>query len=180
MGKASNYSSCDCFNSNNCLQVSSFPYSDASWKYVFFFFFFCIFGFIYGILYDKMYAFLQCAERQNLTVFWQYREWVGKGVAVFLFWVVAKMMCARRKNISDECNEIVVCKTSDQTTMESVVSAQHGLRAVYELVQMVNISMLKLWSIFISKARKVISMPKLRAHGFLLFYSTTEIFEEKD
>ena len=86
----------------------------------------------------------------------QCREWAGKAIAVFLFWVVVEMIQCRQRRTSEKMNEIVVCKASDQSTMESVVSAQHGLRTVYELVQMANIMLLKLQSLFISKTRKVI------------------------
>ncbi|CAK8575959.1 unnamed protein product [Lathyrus sativus] len=43
---------------------------------------------------------------------------------------------------------------SDKSTMDSVVSAQHGLYTVHELMQIANITMLKIWSILISKADK--------------------------
>ncbi|EXC31702.1 hypothetical protein L484_008792 [Morus notabilis] len=97
-----------------------------------------------------------------------YKEWVGKGTAGFLFWVVAKMISARKKRMSEKCNEIVVCKASDQSTMESMVSAQHGLRTVYELVQTANIALLKIWSIFISKARKHANMVMMALCGLAI------------
>lgn len=91
-----------------------------------------------------------------MNYFFQCREWAGKSIAVFLFWVVVEMIRARQRRMSEKMNEIVVCKASDQSTMESVASAQHGLRTVYELVQMANIMLLKLQSVFISKTHKVI------------------------
>ena len=89
-----------------------------------------------------------------------FREWIGKGMAAVLCWIVGMMMCARHKRIGDEHREIVLntASSSDdnkKTTMESVVSAQHGLRTLYDLVKMANISILKARSIFISKAHKV-------------------------
>ncbi|KAL5547221.1 hypothetical protein UlMin_006908 [Ulmus minor] len=87
-----------------------------------------------------------------------YKEWVGKGISFFLLWLVGKMLWARKNRINEKCNEIVVSRASDQSTMESIVSAQHGLQSVYELVQIANISLLKLWSIFISKAPKHANM----------------------
>ncbi|XP_062113593.1 uncharacterized protein LOC133824653 [Humulus lupulus] len=83
-----------------------------------------------------------------------YKEWIGKGIAVFLFWVVGYMVQARRNRLGERCNEIVVCKASDKSVRESVVSAQYGLLSVYELVQEANIALLKIQSIFLSKAPK--------------------------
>lgn len=81
---------------------------------------------------------------------------MGKAIAAFLVWVVAKMIRARQERIDEKCNELVVYTASEQTTVESIVSAQHGVQTVHEIVKKANVSVLKLWSIFISKARKVI------------------------
>ncbi|XP_058740104.1 uncharacterized protein LOC131612324 [Vicia villosa] len=86
-----------------------------------------------------------------------YMEWVGKGAAAFLVWVIVKMLEAREKKLNEQCNEIVINRSnmaSDQSTMDSIVSAQHGLYTVHEMMQIANIAMLKIWSIFISKADK--------------------------
>ncbi|KAK9951672.1 hypothetical protein M0R45_007108 [Rubus argutus] len=83
-----------------------------------------------------------------------YKEWVAKAIAAFLVWVVAKMIRARQERIDEKCNELVVYTASEQTTVENIVSAQHGVRTVHEIVKKANVSVLKLWSIFISKARK--------------------------
>ncbi|KAL5171753.1 hypothetical protein HKD37_16G044658 [Glycine soja] len=86
-----------------------------------------------------------------------YMEWVGKTFAVFLIWAIIKMLDARQKNIHDKSNEIVISRSSmasDQSTMESIVSAQHGLYTVHDMMQIANIAMLKIWSILISKADK--------------------------
>ncbi|XP_022966210.1 uncharacterized protein LOC111465949 [Cucurbita maxima] len=83
-----------------------------------------------------------------------FKEWLGKAVAALLFWVVLVMLQARKKKIQEKCDEIVVCTASDQTTMESIVSAQQSLQNVHEIVQAANIAVLKIWSIFISKTRK--------------------------
>lgn len=85
------------------------------------------------------------------------REWFGKAVAAFLFWVVMTMFQARMEKIRENCDEIVVCTATDQSTMESIVAAQQGLQNVHEIVKTVNIAVLKFWSIFISKTRKVYS-----------------------
>ena len=91
----------------------------------------------------------------QLTYIHGCREWFGKAVAALLFWVVLVMLQARKKKIQEKCDEIVVCTASDQTTMESIVSAQQSLQNVHEIVQAANIAVLKIWSIFISKTRKV-------------------------
>lgn len=70
------------------------------------------------------------------------------------------MLEARRKKIYEKRTEIVVRRSnmsSDQSTMESIVSAQQRLYTVHEMMQIANIAMLKIWSILISKAYKVLS-----------------------
>ncbi|OIT38642.1 PREDICTED: uncharacterized protein LOC109239154 [Nicotiana attenuata] len=83
-----------------------------------------------------------------------YKEWVGKAIAGLLLGIVATMVWARRRRIPDKVHRIVVYTGSDQTTMESIVSAQQGLRSVYDLIQTMNIVILKIWSILVSKAPK--------------------------
>ncbi|KAL6507821.1 hypothetical protein OROGR_024016 [Orobanche gracilis] len=83
-----------------------------------------------------------------------YKEWVGLAISGFLLWVVAKMMWARRARISEKHNKVVVRTGSDQTAMESIVSAQHGLRTAHEMLRETNIALLKIWSIMVSRAPK--------------------------
>ncbi|MCD9640499.1 hypothetical protein HAX54_025852 [Datura stramonium] len=83
-----------------------------------------------------------------------YTEWIGKAIAALLLGTVVTMIWARQRGIQDEANKIVIYTGSDQTTMESIVSAQHGLRNVYDLIQSMNVVLLKIWSIFVSKAPK--------------------------
>ncbi|KAJ8570157.1 hypothetical protein K7X08_006734 [Anisodus acutangulus] len=83
-----------------------------------------------------------------------YNEWVGKAIAALLLGIVAAMIWARRRRIPDKVHRIVVYTRSDQTTMESIVSAQQGLRNVYDLIQTMNIIILKIWSVLVSKAPK--------------------------
>ncbi|KAK7336285.1 hypothetical protein VNO77_16821 [Canavalia gladiata] len=102
-----------------------------------------------------------------------YMEWVGKAFAAFFIWVIIKMLEARQKNIDEKCNEIVISRSSmasDQTTMESIVSAQHGLYSVHEMMQIANIAILKIWSILISKADKHANLVMVAISGlaFLL------------
>ncbi|WMV28231.1 hypothetical protein MTR67_021616 [Solanum verrucosum] len=83
-----------------------------------------------------------------------YNEGVGKAIAALLLGIVAAMIWARRRRIPDKVNRIVVYTGSDQTTMESIVSAQLGLRSVYDLIQTMNVTILKIWSVLVSKAPK--------------------------
>ncbi|KAE8099738.1 hypothetical protein FH972_017694 [Carpinus fangiana] len=97
-----------------------------------------------------------------------YKEWIGKAIACFCLWVVAKMVEARRERINERCNEIVVSTASDQSTMESIVSAQHGLQTVHKVVQTTNIALLKIWSIFVSKTRKHADMVMIGMIGIAM------------
>ncbi|KAK4382127.1 hypothetical protein Sango_2900700 [Sesamum angolense] len=83
-----------------------------------------------------------------------YKELIGLAISAFLLWAVAKMLRARRERIPEKQDKIVICTASDQSTMESIVSAQQGLRSVHEIMQQTNIALLKIWSILISKAPK--------------------------
>ncbi|KAH0684478.1 hypothetical protein KY289_022230 [Solanum tuberosum] len=85
-----------------------------------------------------------------------YIEWIGKAIAVLLLGTVATMIWTRRRgDAPDKASKIVIYTGSDHTTMENIVSAQHGLRNVYDLIQSMNIVLLKIWSIFVSKAPKI-------------------------
>lgn len=66
------------------------------------------------------------------------------------------MMEARNNRVSERWDELVISTASDQTTMESIVSAQQGLNTVREMMQIANVTILKIWSLLISKAQKVI------------------------
>ncbi|XP_073128220.1 uncharacterized protein [Henckelia pumila] len=83
-----------------------------------------------------------------------YKEWVGKAISAFLLCVVAKMVWARCWGIPAKQDKIVIRTGSDQTTMESIVSAQHGLRSLHEMMQQVNITLLKIWSLLVSRTPK--------------------------
>ncbi|XP_057730083.1 uncharacterized protein LOC130945373 [Arachis stenosperma] len=92
-----------------------------------------------------------------LSLIITYMEWVGKAIACFLIWVIVKMLEARKNRICEKRKEIVISRTSmaaDQSMVESIVSAQHGLYTVHEIMQIANIAMLKIWSILIYKADK--------------------------
>ncbi|KAL3825638.1 hypothetical protein ACJIZ3_021667 [Penstemon smallii] len=81
-------------------------------------------------------------------------KWVGLAISALLLWMVAKMLRARRNRIPEKYNKIVIRTGSDQTTMESIVSAQQGLKSIHETMQQTNIAILKIWSILVSKAPK--------------------------
>ncbi|KAJ8492566.1 hypothetical protein OPV22_014287 [Ensete ventricosum] len=83
-----------------------------------------------------------------------YREWVGFAIAVVLMLVVGTMLWARRNRIGERHKEIVVSTTSDKTTMESIVAAQHSLKNLHEIVKTTNITILRIWSILIGKSPK--------------------------
>ncbi|XP_073277122.1 uncharacterized protein [Primulina huaijiensis] len=88
------------------------------------------------------------------TIIIVYKEWVGKAISAFLLWAVAKMVWTRRWGIPEKQDKIVIRTGSDQTTMESIVSAQHGLRSLHEMMQQVNIALLKIWSVLVSRTPK--------------------------
>ncbi|KAL6272100.1 hypothetical protein ACE6H2_022792 [Prunus campanulata] len=104
-----------------------------------------------------------------------YEEWVGKAIAAFLLWLVAKIFRARLQRLDTKCNEIVVCTASDQSTMESIVSAQHGMQTVHEMVKTANVSLMKLWSIFISKARKHADMAMMTMSAVAIFFAVVPL-----
>nr|XP_043611924.1 uncharacterized protein LOC122583604 [Erigeron canadensis] len=89
----------------------------------------------------------------GFTLLVVYKEWIGKAMAIFLMWVVSKMIWARRHGVGKK-TKFVVCTASDQSTRESIVSAQSGLNTAYSIMQLANISILKLWSIMLSNAPK--------------------------
>ncbi|CAE6001153.1 unnamed protein product [Arabidopsis arenosa] len=94
-----------------------------------------------------------------ITILTVYKEWVGKAIAACLIWVVAKMAQARHKMVHTESEHAVTVSTeSDQTMTESIVSAQHGLIRLHQLMQHVNVTIMKLRSIYTSKASKHASM----------------------
>ncbi|KAJ0981714.1 hypothetical protein J5N97_009969, partial [Dioscorea zingiberensis] len=97
-----------------------------------------------------------------------YKEWVGFAIAVFLFSLVGMMLWARREKISHKPPEIVVSTSSDKTTMESVVAAQHSLRSVHEMVKTVNITILKIRSILEFRAPRQANQVMLPMTGMAM------------
>lgn len=63
----------------------------------------------------------------GFTLLIVYMEWICQTIATLLLWTVGKMIWARRARVGDKYTKLVVCIDSDQTTMESLVSAQHGI-----------------------------------------------------
>ncbi|XP_010243740.1 PREDICTED: uncharacterized protein LOC104587722 isoform X2 [Nelumbo nucifera] len=90
----------------------------------------------------------------SMTVIIIYKEWIGKMLAVFLVWAVGKILKARHDRTGEKFTEVIVSNSSDQTTVESIVSAQHQLLSVYSMLQTANITILKIQSILLSKAPK--------------------------
>jgi hypothetical protein len=85
------------------------------------------------------------------------REWVRHAVSAMLFMATVFLIWIRRQpDIRDKYEEIVVSKSSsDQTTMESIVSAQQAVIQLHSALQTTNITLLKLLSIALSKPMKV-------------------------
>ncbi|XP_051150624.1 uncharacterized protein LOC127265021 isoform X2 [Andrographis paniculata] len=83
-----------------------------------------------------------------------YKELVGLSFSAFLLCGVANMLWTRQKMIPEEHEKICIQSGPDQVTIESIVSAQHALRSIHEIMQLVNITVLKIWSVLISKAPK--------------------------
>ena len=69
---------------------------------------------------------------------------------------VGMMHWARRRKVGEDSEEVVVSTASDKTTMESIVAAQHGLKNLHELIKTTNIAILKIQSILVSRAPKVL------------------------
>ncbi|XP_068636255.1 uncharacterized protein [Aristolochia californica] len=83
-----------------------------------------------------------------------YKEWIGYTIAAFLLSIVAMMLWARYRGLSDKCTQVKIDTSSDKTTMESIVDAQHGLKSFHSLVRTTNITILKIQSLLMSKAPK--------------------------
>ncbi|KAB2631692.1 hypothetical protein D8674_009211 [Pyrus ussuriensis x Pyrus communis] len=109
------------------------------------------------------------------TLIVTYQEWVGVALAALFIWLVAKMVRARLQRLDIKCNEIVVCTASDQSTIESIVSAQRGMQTVHEMMQIANVSILKLWSIYISKARKHANVAMVLLSATAIFFTVVPV-----
>uniref|UniRef100_M4EQZ2 Uncharacterized protein n=1 Tax=Brassica campestris TaxID=3711 RepID=M4EQZ2_BRACM len=88
----------------------------------------------------------------SITILIVYKEWVGKAIAACLVWMVVRMAQARQMKLHTKSEDAVKVSTeSDQTMTESIVSAQYGLIRLHQLIQHVNITIMKLRSIYASK-----------------------------
>jgi len=87
-----------------------------------------------------------------------YMEWVRYTVSGMFFMATGFLIWIRRQPaIRDKYEEIAVSKSSsssDQTTMESIVSAQQAIIQLHSALQTTNITLLKLLSIALSKPMK--------------------------
>ncbi|CAK9145904.1 unnamed protein product [Ilex paraguariensis] len=97
-----------------------------------------------------------------------YKEWIGNAIAAFLLFMVAKMLWARYTRIGDKHDKIVICRGTGQTTMESIVSAQQGLKTLQEMVQSANITILKIRSIMVYRAPKHAKMVMMAMTGLAI------------
>ncbi|KAF9601042.1 hypothetical protein IFM89_015027 [Coptis chinensis] len=104
-----------------------------------------------------------------------YKEWINKAIAALLIWGVQKMYRARHTGIKRRCSGIVVYTGSDQSTVESIVSAQHGLKSVQAWVLEANISILKIQSIMFSYAPKHTDMVMLVMIGLAIFLAVVPL-----
>ena len=82
-------------------------------------------------------------------------EWVGYASAVSLLRAVHAMVRAKQRKIGEICSEVIIDKSSDKMTMESIVEAQHIMEKVHEYVKMTNVVILRLWSIILARSPKV-------------------------
>ncbi|KAF5199236.1 Argh [Thalictrum thalictroides] len=105
----------------------------------------------------------------SATLIITYKEWIGMAIAALLVWGVREIYQAKRVRIKDRYGEIVVCTGSDQSSVESIVSAHHGLKGVQSIVQMANISILKIQSILLSRAPKHTNMVMMVMIGLAIF-----------
>ncbi|KAM0853009.1 hypothetical protein ACQ4PT_051377 [Festuca glaucescens] len=81
-------------------------------------------------------------------------EWVGYALAASLILAVSAMFWARQRKIGEVCSEVMIDTSSDKTTMESIVEAQHNMKKVHEYVKTANIVILRLWSIVLARSPK--------------------------
>lgn len=89
--------------------------------------------------------------------FFQCSEWIGYALAAFLILAVGVMVWTRQRKISEICSEVIIDTSSDKTTMESIVEAQHSLKKVHEHIKTANVVILRLWSIVLARSPKVSS-----------------------
>ncbi|KAI3688005.1 hypothetical protein L1987_81711 [Smallanthus sonchifolius] len=82
-----------------------------------------------------------------------YKEWVGQAIAGLLLWMVSKMIRARKHEVGKR-TKFVASAPSDMTTMDNIVAANHGINTIYNTLQLVNVSLLKIWSIWLANAPK--------------------------
>uniref|UniRef100_A0ACD5TUU6 Uncharacterized protein n=1 Tax=Avena sativa TaxID=4498 RepID=A0ACD5TUU6_AVESA len=83
-----------------------------------------------------------------------YNEWVGYALAASLILAVSGMFWARQRKIGEICSEVIIDTSSDKTTMESIVEAQHNMKKVHEYIKTANVMILRLWSIVLARSPK--------------------------
>ncbi|XBI27155.1 hypothetical protein VPH35_051684 [Triticum aestivum] len=85
-------------------------------------------------------------------------EWVGYALAPSLLLAVGAMVRAKERKIGEICSEVIIDKSSNKMTMESIVEAQHIMKKVHEYVKTTNIVILRLWSIILARSPKEIHL----------------------
>ncbi|CAA7044815.1 unnamed protein product [Microthlaspi erraticum] len=111
-----------------------------------------------------------------LTILTVYKEWIGKAIAACLIWIVIKMAQIRHNMVHTKSEDAVTVSTeSDQTVTESIVSAQYGLIRLHQLMQLVNVTIMKLRSIYTSKASKHASIVMASMVGLASFFAVVPL-----
>ncbi|KAJ4750334.1 ArgH (DUF639) [Rhynchospora pubera] len=89
-----------------------------------------------------------------ITLLTIYIEGAGYALSSVFLGGAGAILWAKREHIGERFSEVVVDTSSDKSTMESVVEAQQTLKELHEIVNKVNITILKIWSLFASRSKK--------------------------
>jgi hypothetical protein len=85
-------------------------------------------------------------------------EWFSYVLAASLILAAGLMVWARQRKIGMICSEVIIDTSSDKTTMESIVEAQHSLQKVHKYIKTANVAILRLWSIALARSPKVVPL----------------------
>ncbi|KAF3339279.1 hypothetical protein FCM35_KLT16750 [Carex littledalei] len=89
-----------------------------------------------------------------ITLVTIYIEGVGYALSALLAGIAGASILSKKKHIGERDSEVVIDTSSDKSTMESVVEAQQTLKELHKIVTAVNITILKIWSLFTSRSTK--------------------------
>jgi 6-phosphogluconate dehydrogenase len=84
-----------------------------------------------------------------------YREGVGYALSSLLVGIAGAIIWSKRKHIGERYSEVIIDTSTDKSTMETVVEAQQTLKGLHEILKIVNITILKIWSLIASRSPKV-------------------------